>query len=267
MNAGKADGWNRSGGKGWKAKGDQYSKGLSGKAMQSKGKAKGFEDRDCWYCGKRGHLSRNCPAWHGKGVYALDGEDGTGFTQEDETQQEYEEVDWMAACIFHDECTTEACGNRDEHHDSKCLGFIGHDALIKDKAKLEGNRFQALSTDDDDDCEICPPGILNTLEDDGIEYINTLGEDRWEKFEGIMDSGAVDNVAPETAFPWIPLTVHEDARVGKYYVTASGKKVYVLGVKNRQPHHDGRHGKEDQVSDCQGQENPHQCIEGHRGRE
>ncbi len=63
--------------------------------------------------------------------------------------------------------------------------------------------------------------------------INTINNDsnRWESIELTIDSGAGNNVAPNSVFPWIPLQANEKSRLGRYYITANGKKVYVLGEK------------------------------------
>ena len=58
-----------------------------------------------------------------------------------------------------------------------------------------------------------------------------LGNGKWEPVELTIDSGAGNNVAPKSAFPWLPIEPNENSKSGRYYVTANGKKVYVLGEK------------------------------------
>ena len=53
----------------------------------------------------------------------------------------------------------------------------------------------------------------------------------WEPISVTIDSGAGNNVAPKNSFPWMPMQENEDSRRGRYYTTANGKKVYVLGEK------------------------------------
>jgi hypothetical protein len=53
----------------------------------------------------------------------------------------------------------------------------------------------------------------------------------WEPITITVDSGAGNNVAPKNAFPWAKLEENEDSRRGRYYTTANGKRVYVLGQK------------------------------------
>ena len=70
---------------------------------------------------------------------------------------------------------------------------------------------------------------LKSKEGESAEVNNLIGT--WEPIVVTVDSGAGANVAPKDAFPWIELQENDDSRSGRYYTTANGKRVYVLGEK------------------------------------
>ena len=58
--------------------------------------------------------------------------------------------------------------------------------------------------------------------------------DQWVEFDelvGIMDSGAVDSVAPPSIAPAVEITASAGSRAGLSYNTADGTKIANLGEK------------------------------------
>ena len=72
------------------------------------------------------------------------------------------------------------------------------------------------------------PGLLT--EDDSDQQLLSLegsadaSANGWVKMTVVVDSGAGDNVTPDTALPFIPTAATEKSRAGKGFRGATGKK-------------------------------------------
>ena len=209
----------KGGGKGGKDGGQKGWDNNGGKAKgYMKGGGKGLADKDCYRCGQKGHIAVNCP----KG--------GKGRVNILEEEESYEE-----------ETTTEEA----EEVAPEWLGYIG-------KGNAEGGWLGYLNSFVDGQCQECA-GSLNEFQQakkaikpkvsfntekgahtqnryeqlsnaNQKEELNSIAG-TWEPVSITIDSGAGNNVAPKTAFPWVPLQDNEDSRNGRFYTTANGKRV------------------------------------------
>ena len=91
---------------------------------------------------------------------------------------------------------------------------------------VQENRFEKLREKSE---KVDKARKLSAAKAEKVSMMNWQGE--WEPIVITVDSGAGNNVAPRNAFPWARLEPNDDSRAGRYYTTANGTKVYVLGEK------------------------------------
>jgi hypothetical protein len=190
-------------------------------------------DKDCYRCGQKGHISRNCPNGGKGGVNSFE-EDAE---YEEEAPEEGSEItpEWLGYfgkgekesgwlgflnSLEDDECKS-CAGNLGTFEAAKKTVKSGMNNKVHNKGKVTfKNKFEELGEKE----------IVNKKGKE-VEEINSM-TGTWEPITITIDSGAGNSVAPRHAFPSVELQQNEDSRNGRYYTTANGKKVYVLGEKN-----------------------------------
>ena len=208
-------------GKGKDYKGGYSDSGKSQGAGFDKGKGKGnFADKDCYNCGQKGHISRNCP----KGKGGMNNLEDAYYEDEDAEAEPEEQVEWLG-CLEAGWLGCINCISKDDKAAEMNLNTLAKDPKnfvpVKNKTKNDKNengKF-VLKTEN----------MFNELKEKDTEINNLSGV--WEPITLTIDSGAGNNVAPKNAFPWIKLQENDDSRSGRFYTTANGKRVYVLGEK------------------------------------
>ena len=251
---------------GGKAKGNPYDKGGYPKGDKGKGKGKGWDkgggkdggkgfrshaDKDCYVCYQRGHIAANCPnKGGGKGGMSSfeEGEYEPEETIED-TPNVSEEVEWLGylANVGNEwepvperddkwlGCLNVVCGCAGE------LGSVENNWETPKKAatpkkQVKDNKPDIKTENQFDGLREKENAIriemdkLKKKEQEIQSEINSFTA-HWEAITVTVDSGAANNVAPKNAFPWVKLEENDDSRNGRYYTTANGKRVYVLGEK------------------------------------
>ena len=221
--------WQSDSGKGWHSE--------SGKSQGSEkgGKPKGnFADKDCYNCGQKGHISRNCP----KGKGGMNNFEEAEYEEEEAEGQPEEQVEWLG-CFANIESAWARCPE-EEVGWLGCLNVIDKDEeaakmSLNTLAKSDTSFVPAKSkTKNNEKSENCKCAVktenrFNELKEKETEINNLTGA--WEPITLTIDSGAGNNVAPKNAFPWIKLQENDDSRSGRFYTTANGKRVYVMGEK------------------------------------
>ena len=227
------------------------------KGVTPKGKSKGKgETRECYNCGQKGHLARNCKLGKG-GVNNLEEQynEDEGYYEgacEENVVEEPEEIGSLGSFVaaWQEEEDPKWLGNLNCLDDMKAAGELGliqeewqkpkktvridKDAIMMKSAKAAGkvgnichesmwDKLKHVARESEKKVK----GLASKLE---IGPVMALGG-TWEAITVTADSGAGNNVAPKDAFPWIKLEENDDSRNGRYYTTANGKRVYVLGQK------------------------------------
>ena len=209
---GKEKGWTGGVGGVWSGKsglGKGKSKGKGKGDGSAKGKGKASE-RTCWTCGKRGHLSFECPNWQ-SGPISMVEKENDELAEDDGHEpitMHFDDVPvWMLtdetefkkwAKVHQLEEGCHACGDHEDH------------------AKFAGaNRFRCLARVEE--------------EEDGDPELNAIEvKGDWIRIEATVDSGAAESVCPRNMFPKI---IAKQDRAGKQYVAANGSKIADEGEK------------------------------------
>ena len=247
-------GWNpKGGGKGNFGKSNWYPEG--GKDQGGKSKGKGFHaDKDCYTCGQKGHISANCPSKGGSkgGMSSFEQEWEPETATEDGTQGVDQEVEWLGYIASFEDSWTPIPERNDKW--LGCLNVMEESAGSVNAVENEAWTFPRKTAKFMKPCssKCCASDAptkfqfeklkeketeikneLDKLKEKESEIKNEINsmEACWETVTVTVDSGAANNVAPKNAFLWIKLEENEDSRNGRFYTTANGKRVYVLGEK------------------------------------
>ena len=199
------------------------------KGFAPKGKSKGKgETRDCYNCGKKGHLARDCRLGKG-GVNNIEeqygDEEGYSEYQEEHVVEEPEDIGPLASLVssWQEEEDIKWLGNLNCLDECKNAGELGLVQEEWQKPKKTVQRLKSVAQESEKKVK----GLSSKLEAGPVMALAGA----WEPITVTADSGAGNNVAPKNAFPWIKLEENDDSRNGRYYTTANGKRVYVLGQK------------------------------------
>jgi hypothetical protein len=175
-------------------------------------------------------LARNCPKGNGGkgGVNSFEGEEYEG----EEGAGEELEAEWLGyvgepekesgwlGCLhaLGDDCVG-------------CLGEVENQRHKQDEWKTPKQTVKSvLPRKCENKSHKEKPNTKNSFEELKEKEILNI-EGTWKPISITIDSGAGNNVAPKDSFPWIDLVANEDSRNGRFYTTANGKRVYVLGEK------------------------------------
>lgn len=180
----------------------KYSKG-GGKSYEGKGFGKNGKGRQvCDYCGKTGHGPDNCWTKH----------------PEQLPWKRTSAVDW----------------EEEEHeHDIGCIDAM-KDVPVPPGLKCM-NRFEALASDDEEEDEEVPLGILEIEEEERDVKAVTQQKIGKMTFAGkgkiTIDSGAAESVMPKNMLENEPVVEGQAKRNGVKYVAANGARMENQGEK------------------------------------
>ena len=221
----QSKGWSKSGwqDKGWHQKGTE--KGAKGKGGKGKGPSTQW---DPWWTESRSNMN-----W-------IDGPQGE--------QQWIEEQTWNEASLFSLQCvpcSPVTTKNRWEplqeetsaweEEEFPPLEVAGESGGWKVSKKKKGkniilSKAQAEKRIEDEE-------LLQSLTVEGEQETQTLNavehwkgtEGQWTRVKTVVDSGAVDSVAPTTMAPTVEIQSSPGCRRGQYYLSASGDRLANLG--------------------------------------